>query len=66
MMAENPVLIVDDEEYIIKTITRILRSGGYTNIISLGDSRKVLDLLRKQPVEAVLLDLTMPHISGHS
>lgn len=63
-MPDSPILIVDDEEYIIKTITRILNSGGYTNILSCRDGRKVMPLLDETPAELLLLDLTMPHMSG--
>jgi DNA-binding NtrC family response regulator len=61
---EHPILLVDDEEYIIKTITRILRSAGYNNIESRTDGRNVLTMLRERMVEIILLDLTMPHVNG--
>lgn len=61
---EHPILLVDDEEYIIKTISRILRSAGFNNIESCTDGRDVLPLLRKRAVEMILLDLTMPQING--
>ena len=61
---EHPILLVDDEEYIITTVTRILRSAGFDNTLSCTDSRDVLPLLQGRQVELILLDLTMPHIDG--
>jgi DNA-binding NtrC family response regulator len=60
----NPILIVDDEEHILKTLAMMLRSNGYTNLITTTDSREVMPLLHKQEIDLILLDLTMPHISG--
>ena len=61
----NPVLIVDDEESVITSLTTILKSHGITNVIGCMDSREVLSMLKTQDIELILLDLTMPHISGN-
>ncbi len=58
------VLIVDDEEYVLNSLSGVLESGGITNIICTRDSREVLDLLSGREVGVVLLDLTMPYLSG--
>ncbi len=58
------VLIVDDEEYVLNSLSGVLESGGITNIIYTRDSREVLDLLSSREVGVVLLDLTMPYLSG--
>ena len=60
----KPVVIVDDESYIIRSLTAVLRSAGINNIKSCSDSRNVLSLISAAPPSLVLLDLTMPHISG--
>jgi DNA-binding NtrC family response regulator len=59
-----PILIVDDDEMLLRTYERILRSNGFNNILLCEDSRDVEAILDKEELEAVLLDLTMPHISG--
>lgn len=58
------ILVVDDDERIVKGTTLLLRSIGLTDVISLTDSREVMPLLHRQEVGAILLDLQMPHISG--
>ncbi len=60
-----PILLVDDEALWTRSLARMLeRSGGYDNLLTCDDSREVMGMLARQPVSLVLLDLTMPHISG--
>ncbi|MCK5055652.1 MAG: sigma-54-dependent Fis family transcriptional regulator [Candidatus Aminicenantes bacterium] len=61
---EYPVLIVDDEENALESFEITLNSARIDNIILCSDSREVMPLLKKQKVELILLDLTMPHIPG--
>ncbi len=61
---DNPVLIVDDEEIILLSLSGVLKSYGIDNIVTCADSRKVLEILSETSVEVLLLDLTMPYISG--
>ena len=60
----NPILIVDDEEPIVRSLTAVLKSYGINNIIGCLDSREVMKIVQENDVELVLLDLAMPHISG--
>ncbi|MBA7476876.1 MAG: response regulator [Spirochaeta sp.] len=60
----TPVLIIDDEEHILESLRVDLSSNGITNIICVKDSRRVLEILAKQEIWVILLDLTMPYISG--
>ena len=60
----NPILIVDDEAAILLAIDTALQMAGLSNTLTCQDSRRVMDLLARQPVEVLLLDLTMPHIDG--
>jgi len=59
-----PVLLVDDEIEILKSYSIALRTGGIKNLICCQDSRDVLRILSRQKIGAILLDLTMPYISG--
>ncbi|MDA8428978.1 MAG: sigma-54 dependent transcriptional regulator [Geobacteraceae bacterium] len=59
------ILLVDDEPAWLRSLSLTLeRSAGITNITTCDDSRRVLDLLREHEFGLVLLDLTMPHLSG--
>lgn len=59
-----PIMVVDDEEAILLAIDTALRMSGMNNIITIKDGREVMDILSKQKIEVMLLDLTMPHIHG--
>ena len=64
-LAQHPVLIVDDETSWLKSVSLLLeRFLGIDNIKVCDDSREVLSLLKEEPVSLVLLDVTMPHLSG--
>lgn len=60
----NPILIVDDEDSVAQGLSLVLRSSGMDNVITCADSRLVMQLLARQQVELLLLDLTMPYITG--
>jgi len=59
-----PVLIVDDEEMTLKSCEVTLLSCGYNHLICCQDSRKVMDLLPEKEMGVILLDLSMPYVSG--
>jgi DNA-binding NtrC family response regulator len=61
---EYPILIVDDEDNALESFEITLNSNGVENITSCSDSRNVLQLLKSRKFELILLDLTMPHITG--
>jgi DNA-binding NtrC family response regulator len=61
---ENPILLVDDEQPVIDSLSLMLRSAGIDNIIPCTDSREVMSILRGREIETVLLDLSMPHLPG--
>jgi DNA-binding NtrC family response regulator len=61
---DYPVLMIDDDAHVLESQLTILRSNGINNLLSTTDSRQVMDLLRSNEIETVLLDLSMPYISG--
>ncbi|MCE5263401.1 MAG: sigma-54 dependent transcriptional regulator [Deltaproteobacteria bacterium] len=59
------ILLVDDELPWLRSLSMALSGeGGITNTIQCQDSRQVMEILGRQNVGLVLLDLTMPYISG--
>ena len=61
---ELPVLLVDDEEAVLSSESKVLQAAGITNLVTCRDSRDVLPLLERSEMGAVLLDIAMPHLSG--
>jgi two-component system nitrogen regulation response regulator GlnG len=59
-----PVLMVDDEAQALDSFETALLLASINNIIRCQDSRDVMQLLSTKEIEVMLLDLSMPHISG--
>ena len=62
---EHPILIVDDEEGILRSLRIALQLAGLTNLRTCPDSTVVHGLLTSETFSLMLLDLHMPHVSGH-
>lgn len=60
--AHPPIVMVDDEPFVLRALEAIL--SGLGPLISFEDSRQVLPFLEKEEARIVLLDLSMPHLSG--
>ena len=61
-----PVLLVDDDPQVLHSASIVLRTSGVAHVITVEDSRAVMPLLAEQEVGVLVLDLTMPHLSGHA
>lgn len=59
-----PVLLIDDEESWLHSFTITLQSAGIHSVVTCSDSRNALSLMQESSIGLVVLDLTMPHISG--
>jgi DNA-binding NtrC family response regulator len=67
LIPEKPVLLIDDETYFLRSLTRILwLHAGVTNTFECGDSREVQKLLAERTFSLIICDLNMPHISGEA
>jgi putative two-component system response regulator len=58
------ILIVDDQEANIMLLDFLLRSAGYTEVMSTTDSRRVVELYRNHRHDLIVLDLNLPHLDG--
>lgn len=62
---ELPILVVDDETEFLFSAEMILKSERITNVLTCSDSRKVKQMLKEQHFSVLLLDMSMPHVSGY-
>lgn len=60
----NPVLVVDDEESWLKSLSVLLKRKGISNVITCSASSEVMPILASRAVSIVLLDYSMPEITG--
>jgi DNA-binding NtrC family response regulator len=61
---QNPVLLVDDEQGVIDSLSLMLRSNGVDNLVACTDSRQAMGILRAGEFDLVLLDISMPYLPG--
>jgi adenylate cyclase len=62
---QERLLVVDDNEDNLYTLTRRLKREGYERIVTASDGRKAIEQLRAQPFDLVLLDVMMPEMNGY-
>ena len=58
------IMIVDDEDLVIRVVRRFLSADGYTQFVTLSDPRLALETIAREQPDVVLLDIMMPHITG--
>lgn len=62
-MNKETILVVDDEKEIRDLITIYLKNEGY-KVLQAGDGEEGLELLKKNEVHLIVLDIMMPKIDG--
>ena len=60
----SKILIVDDDENILRLCDTALRVEGYKNILITPDPRGVLAHFVEEDPDIMILDVTMPHLDG--
>jgi PAS domain S-box-containing protein len=61
--AARTVLVIDDEDLVRDVVVRMIEDLGYAAIAA-ADGPAGLAIAARQPIDAVLVDLTMPQMSG--
>ena len=60
----SKIMIVDDEDLVLRVVRRFLSADGYTSFVTLTDPRQALEVIDREQPDVVLLDIMMPHITG--
>ncbi|RMF37113.1 MAG: DNA-binding response regulator [Planctomycetota bacterium] len=62
-VSRKRILIVEDQLAFRESLRRGLREEGY-DVLATGTAASTLDLIRLEPVDAILLDLMLPDVAG--
>ncbi|MCA9682989.1 MAG: sigma-54-dependent Fis family transcriptional regulator [Myxococcales bacterium] len=62
-LAPQTVLVVDDETNILEALQKVLSKEGF-DVLTAGNGRQALEILRRQPVRVMITDLRMPGMTG--
>ncbi|MCK4224102.1 MAG: sigma-54-dependent Fis family transcriptional regulator [candidate division Zixibacteria bacterium] len=62
-MTKAKILVVDDEEIVLKSCRKILEGGGHQVFCALS-GQEAFELLEKEPIDIVITDIKMPGMDG--
>lgn len=62
-MAEKKILVIDDEELVLKSIQTLLRRTGYEVIVS-RNGQEALSVIKELQIDLIVCDVRMPSFSG--
>ncbi len=60
---QHTVLIIDDEAGVTRLTERLLKRSGY-QVVGVNQPQLGLDLLNKEPIDLLLVDIRMPGLNG--
>ncbi|MGB2989016.1 MAG: sigma-54 dependent transcriptional regulator, partial [Candidatus Zixiibacteriota bacterium] len=62
-MIKARILVVDDEEIVLRSCRKILEGGGH-DVLTVLSGQRAFDILEKEPIDIVITDIKMPGIDG--
>ncbi|QEF96059.1 Alkaline phosphatase synthesis transcriptional regulatory protein PhoP [Stieleria maiorica] len=64
-IVNSKILVIDDEQIIIDVITAHLNVAGFWNVVGISDSIDAVQRMKQENPDLVLLDISMPDVSGN-
>ena len=62
-MADESILVVDDDEFMLELLTESLTDAGYA-VVTAKNGNEALDVLNHQDLQIALIDLSLPDMEG--
>ena len=62
-MADNKILIVEDDANLLETLKYNLRKEGY-DVVTASDGEQALEVARREKPDLLILDIMLPKING--
>ncbi len=64
-IVNSKIMVIDDEQIVLDVITAHLNVAGFWNIVGISDSIDAVGRLKQEEPDLVLVDISMPDVSGH-
>ena len=64
MTTSDKVLVVDDEPFILRSLSFVLRKGGL-DVVEARDGAEALEAIKEHKPRLVFLDVMMPRMNGY-
>src|SRR6185369_17142286 len=61
--SQGTIFVVDDDRYVLESVTTLLREFGFT-VISFDNGQEAVRRFASEPVDLVLTDINMPGMTG--
>ena len=61
---EGSILICDDDKSVNNFLERFLKQKGYLSIQSVGTGQAAIEIIKKEDIKLVLLDIKLPDMDG--
>ena len=58
------IMIIDDEQLVIKVVKRYLSADGYANFVAVSDSKLAIRKIVEEQPDVILSDINMPDVTG--
>ncbi len=62
-MSKAKIMIVDDEELILRAYKKELSGSGY-DVIDITSGKEAIEIVKQEKIDIILVDLIMPGMSG--
>jgi DNA-binding NtrC family response regulator len=63
LIMQKTILVVDDEDGVRESVREVLTDEGY-RVVDTADGTRVLEMIKQEKPELVLLDIWMPQVDG--
>ena len=64
MLITGKIVIVDDEDMVIKTLKTLLKIEGFSNVSIFNDTDLALEHIKENPCDLIISDFIMPKMNG--
>ena len=63
-MNDKKIMVVDDEEAILKLLDAVLKKEGFIDIKTINDSKSAIEICKEYNPDIIILDIMMPNMDG--